>query len=80
MEYKPELARLSGYLQNSMWTSKERIIIEQIKELFMGYTQDAQHHLIHRLLKFPRRWRYAFLARGFSACLLVTMHTTLPYK
>lgn len=78
--YKQQSDRLTGYLQSSVWSSKERKMIEQGRELFMDYAHDADSTLISRISKLPQRLRYAFLIGGFRPCLGVMMHTIFHYK
>lgn len=78
--YKPDLDRLTGYLESTAWTSKDRFIIEQSKSLFVGYTNDTHNNLIGRVSKLPQRLRHALTVGGVASCLAVVMHTITPYK
>lgn len=78
--YKPDLNRLTGYLQCSVWSSEDRMIIEQSRALFVDYASDAHCTLISRISKLPQRLRHALITGGVASCLSAVMHTISPYK
>lgn len=72
--------RLSGYLQHSVWTPKERVIIERVRAVFQDYQRDAQRNLMGRLAKLPQRLRHALMTGGVAFCFSVILQTISPYK
>ncbi len=78
--YKPDLDRLTGYLQSSAWSSKDRMAIEQSRALFVDYASDPYNNLISRISKLPQRLRHAWITTGVASCLTVVMQTISPYK
>ena len=72
--------RLAGYLQCTLWSSEERLFIEQSRALILDYASDVHRNLISRILKLPQRLRHALITGGAASCLLVVMHTISPYK
>lgn len=77
---KLHVDRLAGYLQSSVWSSKERMLIEQNRTLILDYANDANRNLIGRIIKLPQRLRHALITGGVVSCLPVVMHTISPYK
>jgi glycosyltransferase involved in cell wall biosynthesis len=77
---KMHLHRLTGYLQSSVWSSRERMIIEQSRALILDYASDVHRNLISRISKLPQRLRHALITGGVASCLPVVMQTISPYK
>lgn len=77
---KVYLDRLTGYLQSTVWSAKERMIIEQGRMLFLGYASDAHSNLFCRISRLPQRFRHALMAGGIASCFRVMMETILPFK
>lgn len=77
---KLHLDRLTGYLQSTVWSSKERMIIEQNRVLILDYTNDIHRNLIRRISRLPQRLRHALITGGLASCLPVVMHTISPCK
>jgi glycosyltransferase involved in cell wall biosynthesis len=74
------LDRLDGYLQSSVWSPNELILVEQSRKVFIDYMSDTRCNLFSRITKLPPRLRYAFITGGAASCLAVVMHTISPYK
>jgi len=78
--YKLEIKRLRAYLQNYIWSSKERKLIEDSINMLSDFENDARCNVFSRLLKLPKRLRYSFFLGSFYLSLTMIMHTVLPYK
>lgn len=74
------LDRLAAYLQSPIWSVQERMIIEQVRTLFLGYASDAHTDLMGRLSKLPQRLRHALLTGGLGSGLAAVLQTISPYK
>ena len=77
---KLHLDRLAGYLQSTIWSAKERMIIEQNRVLILDYTNDIHRNLFCRISKLPQRLHHALITGGLASCLPVLMHTISPCK
>lgn len=77
---KLHLDRLAGYLQSTVWSAKERMIIEKNRVLILDYTNDIHRNLFCRISKLPQRLHHALITGGLASCLPVLMHTISPCK
>lgn len=78
--YNQYINQLKGYLQKSIWSSKEQEFINESIKIFKDYENDIHDNLIKRISKLPHRLGYALIcgkARFFFATVL---HTIAPYK
>lgn len=65
--FRQEIERLTSYLQSSIWTSRERRIIECDIKLFEIYVEWLQQNLIKRLFILPQRIFYTVMSGRLRA-------------
>lgn len=79
-DWMPNINRTKGYLQRNIWTISESKIINEVAEIFEGYLIDGQSSISERLLRLPKRLRYAATTRNFKICIAIVFVTLWPHK
>ncbi|MEQ1837113.1 MAG: glycosyltransferase family 2 protein [Candidatus Nitrotoga sp.] len=78
--WKQHIAMLDGYLRRDFWSLGERRIIVETKNVFEDFLTDAHSNLLRRIVKIPRRVRYAATTGRVLPCILAVFGTIWPSK